>query len=122
MTYICKEHVIFNKTVTKPFTFLKNVFYQIWTQQTRYLGVLKNFAKFPGKHLCQSLFFNKVRKMHIVTVGHLTHHVSLLPTFEAGGQRRRNQFICVVNYLPDFYIIVTFQKQTFADVLQNSCS
>ena len=22
-------------------------------------GVLKNFAKFPGKHLCQSLFFNK---------------------------------------------------------------
>ena len=24
-------------------------------------GVLKNFAKFTGKHLCQSLFFNKVR-------------------------------------------------------------
>ena len=23
-------------------------------------GVLKNFAKFMGKHLCQSLFFNKV--------------------------------------------------------------
>ena len=23
-------------------------------------GVLKNFAKFTGKHLCQSLFFNKV--------------------------------------------------------------
>ena len=23
-------------------------------------GVYKNFAKFPGKHLCQSLFFNKV--------------------------------------------------------------
>ena len=23
-------------------------------------GVLKNFAKFIGKHLCQSLFFNKV--------------------------------------------------------------
>ena len=23
-------------------------------------GVLKNFAKFAGKHLCQSLFFNKV--------------------------------------------------------------
>ena len=23
-------------------------------------GVLKNFAKFSGKHLCQSLFFNKV--------------------------------------------------------------
>ena len=23
-------------------------------------GVLGNFAKFTGKHLCQSLFFNKV--------------------------------------------------------------
>ena len=23
-------------------------------------GVLKNFSKFTGKHLCQSLFFNKV--------------------------------------------------------------
>ena len=23
-------------------------------------GVLKNFAKFIGKHLCQSLFFNKI--------------------------------------------------------------
>ena len=22
-------------------------------------GVLRNFEKFPGKHLCQSLFFNK---------------------------------------------------------------
>ena len=24
------------------------------------IGVLKNFAKLTGKHLCQSLFFNKV--------------------------------------------------------------
>ena len=23
-------------------------------------GIFKNFAKFTGKHLCQSLFFNKV--------------------------------------------------------------
>ena len=23
-------------------------------------GVLRNFAKFTGKHLCQSVFFNKV--------------------------------------------------------------
>ena len=23
-------------------------------------GVLRNFTKFKGKHLCQSLFFNKV--------------------------------------------------------------
>ena len=24
------------------------------------VGVLKNFVKFTGRHLCQSLFFNKV--------------------------------------------------------------
>ena len=23
-------------------------------------GVLRNFAKFTGKHLCQNLFFNKI--------------------------------------------------------------
>ena len=23
-------------------------------------GVIKNFAKFTGKHMCQSLFFNKI--------------------------------------------------------------
>ena len=31
-------------------------------------GVLRNFAKFSGKHLCQSLFFNKV-------AGAATEHV-----------------------------------------------
>ena len=25
-----------------------------------YEGILRNFTKFTGKHLCQSLFFNKV--------------------------------------------------------------
>ena len=28
-------------------------------------GVLKNFAKFTGKHLCQSLFFNKVEGLSL---------------------------------------------------------
>ena len=28
------------------------------------IGVLKNFAIFTGKHLCQSLFFNKVAGLH----------------------------------------------------------
>ena len=29
------------------------------------IGVLKNFAKFTGKHLCQSLFFNKVAGLRL---------------------------------------------------------
>ena len=39
-------------------------FYVISTSSHRrcsvQIGVLKNFIKFTGKHLCQSLFFNKV--------------------------------------------------------------
>ena len=30
-------------------------------------GVLRNFAKFTGKHLCQSLFFNKVAGLRLAT-------------------------------------------------------
>ena len=31
-------------------------------------GVLRNFAKFTGKHLCQSLFFNKVAGLRQVCI------------------------------------------------------
>ena len=31
-------------------------------------GVLRNFTKFPGKHLCQSLFFNKVAGLRPATL------------------------------------------------------
>ena len=31
-------------------------------------GVLKNFVKFTGKHLCQSLFFNKVEELRPATL------------------------------------------------------
>ena len=31
-------------------------------------GVLRNFAKFAGKHLCQSLFFNKVAGLKPATL------------------------------------------------------
>ena len=31
-------------------------------------GVLKNFAKFTGKHLCQSFFFNKVTNLRPATI------------------------------------------------------
>ena len=48
-------------------------------------GVLKNFAKFTGKHLCRSLFFKKV--------------ASLRPTtflFKKGFRHRRQVFSCEV--------------------------
>ena len=31
-------------------------------------GVLRNFTKFTGKHLCQSLFFNKVASLRPATL------------------------------------------------------
>ena len=31
-------------------------------------GVLENFANFTGKHLCQSLFFNKVAGLRLATL------------------------------------------------------
>ena len=34
--------------------------FEIRSQMFFKIGVLKNFAKFAGKHLCQSLLFNKV--------------------------------------------------------------
>ena len=32
------------------------------------IGVLRNFAKFTGKHLCQSLYFNKVAGLRPATL------------------------------------------------------
>ena len=32
------------------------------------IGVLKNFAKLTGKHLCQSRFFNKVTDLRPATL------------------------------------------------------
>ena len=29
-------------------------------------GVLRNFVKFKGKHLCQSLFFNKIADLNFI--------------------------------------------------------
>ena len=44
--------------------------------------VLRNFAKFTGKHLCQSLFFNKVAGLRpaVNTSGGCFSNQTLLPT------------------------------------------
>ena len=36
-------------------------------------GVLRNFAKFTGKHLCQSLFFNKVSGLEVLTYPYICY-------------------------------------------------
>ena len=56
-------------------------------------GVLRSFAKFTGKHLCQSFFFNKIAGLNPATLlkNRLWHRcfpvnfTKLLRTFTSGG-------------------------------------
>ena len=50
-----KSHDIDKNSSSRPEVFCKK-------------SVLRNFAKFSGKHLCQSLFFNKVAGLKPVGV------------------------------------------------------
>ena len=51
----------------KGFTFLKNKSHYRSSHRrcSERKGVLSNFAKFTGKHLCQSLFFNEVAGLRL---------------------------------------------------------
>ena len=54
--------------VERYFFWFKLVTYQMQKQPPKVFckkGVLRNFAKFTGKHLCQSLFFSKVAGLSI---------------------------------------------------------
>ena len=42
-------------------------------------GVVKNLAKFKGKHLCQSLFFNKVAGLRPATLLKLRLSTGVFP-------------------------------------------
>ena len=62
-------------------------------------GVLRNFAKFTGKHLCQSLFFNKVAGLNFAkflstTFLRNTSGRLLLPL------QQRIKFVWGVDYVP----------------------
>ena len=77
-TGLSDYHVVIN-------TFLKLNLWKLWPKIIHYRsyknfdgssrqevfckkGILRNFAKFPGKHLCQSLFFNKVAGLRPATL------------------------------------------------------
>ena len=46
--------------------FFKKEFFTFSTPVKK--GVLKNFSKFTGKHMCQGLFFNKVAGLRTATL------------------------------------------------------
>ena len=41
---------------------------KVFTEVFREKGVLRSFAKFTGKYLCQSLCFNKVTGLRLATI------------------------------------------------------
>ena len=49
-------------------TILTNIFRSSRPKMFCKKSILKNFTKFIGKHLCQSLFFNKVAGLRVATV------------------------------------------------------
>ena len=59
-----KRHVQKARIFSKTFRFIERNSHQRCSMKK---GVLRNFTKFTGKHLCQSLFFNKVADLRLAT-------------------------------------------------------
>ena len=79
-SFISKDSVKYSKCLNESFspsgyTFRTNDDHILFYKKTKCRsshrrcsvrkGVLRNFAKFTGKHLCQSLFFNKVAGLQL---------------------------------------------------------
>ena len=56
-------------------------------------GILRNFTKFTGKHLCQSIFFNKVEFCEI-SKNTFFHRTSLAAASEIGKEFMRSYVLC----------------------------
>ena len=65
-----KNHEILIMKYLKKWQLFINIFYFRSSRPDMFCkkGVLENFAKFYGKHLCQSLFFNKVAALRPATL------------------------------------------------------
>ena len=58
-------------------------------------GVLRSFAKFTGKHLCQSLFFNKVAGLRYFFIEHLWWLIpKAIATLFSVGKASQNRVSC----------------------------
>ena len=58
-------------------------------------GVLRNFAKFTGKQLSQSLFFNNVAGLRTFFIEHFWWlNLKAIATLFSGGKASRNRVFC----------------------------
>ena len=70
-------------------------------------GVLRNFAKFTGKHLWQSLFFNKVAVLRPKACNFIKKEESA----KWGSQRAHVPYVLYVSYVP--YVLTRPTCSTF---------
>ena len=72
-------------------------------------GVLRNFAKFTGKHMCQSIFFDKVAGIRPTTLLKKRHwHRCFLVKFAKFLRTPSLTEHLVDCFCSSFYIVVTF--------------
>ena len=69
--------------------------------------VLRNFAKFTGKHLCQSLFYNKVASLRPAIV-HRTPVVAASETFSLSVSLSLSLYIYIYIYLLFDYLLFKY--------------
>ena len=63
-------------------------------------GVIKNLAKFKGKHLCQGLFFNKVTGLSLKTT--LQEHLFSSKNMEIK--------MILIQYYTELFVLSVFQR------------
>ena len=64
-------------------------------------GVFRNFAKFTGTHLCQSLFFNKIASLR-----HRFFPVNFMKFLRAGLHETRSELKPVWNFKPLWKVVL----------------
>ena len=64
--HFLKENVLtpFHSLFGRPYDVFRSSHPEVFCKK----GVLRNFANFAGKHLCQSLFFNKIEDLNPATL------------------------------------------------------
>ena len=73
-------------------------------------GVLRNYAKLTGKHLCQSFFFNKVACLMAATLLKKSLERRCFPVFFAKSLRTPFLQIICGRLLLSFYLSINFMK------------
>ena len=82
-------------------------------------GVLRNFAKFTAKHLCQSLFFNKVALVQVFCCGFCEISKNTFSTEDLQTTAPVLQFKCF--YFENMMMMFTkISLDTFVNLLRSS--